>query len=758
MEVMQPVKKLMNKAITEIKQIDPYDRKVQITAVISITATIYVCIKVTRKRNFWNEMPAYKKATEQELGDARKLALLERCSKPSDILQVILAESGAASLKPLTIQQLWNEAVENAGDKPCIAVEELQDDGCWKYVFKTWNQTNNEFDRIAKALIAIGIKQFDICNIIGSCSPMFQYIFFGIIFSGAIPGGCYTTNLSGSLKYICNLCKTKIVFAEDKTQLNKYMEVINELKSVKYIIVYDDKSFSNNDDEKQNEYENKKGIKILSFTQFMKYNDANKQLTKELETRKQSANPKQCAIVLYTSGTTGGSKGCMLSHDNIISMCHSSASTYNQSGGQLPNTDMRQITYLPLSHIAGQILSWWSPIYYCSKRNHPSTTYYARKDWKKTLKISLMNCQPNSFVSVPRMYEKFYEGMLAGLTNAGFIANVIFNFTLWIGKDYYYNTQAGGNGDIPLLWPFVKNILCDGIIKNKIGFRDCTKFASGGGSLSKTVRETFASLNMPLVDAYGLSETAGPIALSRPNNYVPGACGPVMMGSEILIDHVDGRDDKNHGEICYRGRHAMMGYINEIEKTRAVFDDEGFFHTGDIGYIDEYDCVHITGRIKELLVTAGGENVAPVPVEEYIKKMCPALSQVIMIGDKKKYCSMVVSIACEVDDNGVPTEELQAHAKNVNKSVNSVEEAMNDEIWHEYVRNGILKYNNDKDVCVSNTCRIKYFQILHEDLSVYNGTLAASLKVKRHKLYDVYQKEMDALYGNNPQIPVAPRR
>ena len=157
-------------------------------------------------------------------------------------------------------------------------------------------------------------------------------------------------------------------------------------------------------------------------------------------------------------------------------------------------------------------------------------------------------------------------------------------------------------------------------------------------------------------------------------------------------------------------------------------------------------------------MTAGGENVAPVPVENYIKEQCPALSQAIMIGDKKKYCSMLVSIACKTDKEENPTSELEAHAKLVNANVSTVEEAMTDPVWHQYIRDGIKKYNADKSICVSNACKIQYFQILHKDLSVADGTLSASQKLKRHKLQDVYKDELNALYADKPSVAVSPRR
>lgn len=176
----------------------------------------------------------------------------------------------------------------------------------------------------------------------------------------------------------------------------------------------------------------------------------------------------------------------------------------------------------------------------------------------------------------------------------GAICNVT-NYSLCHCVHAMWCSQAGGSGQVPLLWDWVSRAICDGKFKKAMGFQVCHQFASGGAPLAPNIRETFAALNMPIMDVYGLSETAGGICLTRPNNFVVGACGPVVMGSELIIEHKMERDAKGHGEICYRGRSAMMGYIHEIEKTRKTFDEDGFFHSGDVGYIDEYDCLHITG-------------------------------------------------------------------------------------------------------------------------------------------------------------------
>merc|ERR1712129_599531 len=196
-------------------------------------------------------------------------------------------------------------------------------------------------------------------------------------------------------------------------------------------------------------------------------------------------------------------------------------------------------------------------MYMAAKMDKGSTTYYCRKNWKKSLKFSLASALPTNFISVPRMYEKFDEAMTAGLVTASFIKRSMFNFVISVGTEYYVNTQAGGSGSIPLSWPFVKKYLCDGAIKKAIGFGECSGFISGGAPIANTIRQTFGALNMPILDAYGLSETSGAFCMSRLNNYVVGAVGPICIGSECLIDHQNGRDEQGQGEICYRGRMAM---------------------------------------------------------------------------------------------------------------------------------------------------------------------------------------------------------
>eukprot|EP01084_Bolivina_argentea_P103303 185057_1 len=682
-------------------------------------------------------------------------------TNPWDEISIKQSRRGAASYKPTRIFEMFELSVRNAPNSIFWKKEYLQNGSNTEYEWKSWTR-KQIFDltkQAARAFIACGLKSWEAVSIIGFNSPQWLLADLGAMYAGGITAGVYTTNNPGQCKYIAQHSKSAVVVLENKKQLNKFLEIRSELPNLKAIVIWD---IDENDaiiiESNNNKDENV--AKLIHWNEFMKLgNDVSneKELEIEAKKRRDAIKPGQCCTLIYTSGTTGFSKGCMLSHDNVFSMLHCSNDTLQKSGRIHPN-HYRNIAYLPLSHMVGQIVSWWGPLYVQSKLGIHSTTYYCRKNWKRTMGLSLKATAPTSFISVPRIYEKFYEGVTAGLAKASIIKKSLFNFVLWIGRDAFYNCCAGGNGKIPYLWPFVSNVLCNKVIKKAMGFQYCNTLVSGGAPLPMKVRETFAALNMPILDGYGMSETSGGFTVSRPNHYVPDACGPVIIGSEILIDQTNGNYIQNEGEICLRGRGVMMGYINEYEKTKKIFDDCGYLHSGDIGYIDKYSCLHITGRIKELIITAGGENIAPIPVENYIKQLIPSLSQAIMIGDKKKYCSMVVSIASEIDKNGNPNSELQPHAKLVNSKINTVEEAQNDPIWHQTLRDALIKYNNNKEICISNACRIQYFQILPSDLSVNNGTLSASLKMKRHKLYDVYKKEIGALYGDNPQIAVHPNK
>lgn len=311
-------------------------------------------------------------------------------------------------------------------------------------------------------------------------------------------------------------------------------------------------------------------------------------------------------------------------------------------------------------------------------------------------------------------------------------------------KNHSHNMSEG-----PTVTPFGYGVgkLLMGKVKAALGLEKCMYYVTGAAPISKETLDYFKNLDIFIDEVYGMSESGGAATMGRIYHREMGSTGPAIEGCEIKLDYVKGRDKEGNGEICFRGRNIMMGYLTNEKKTRESIDDEGYMHSGDVGRFDEHGCLYITGRIKELLITEGGENIAPVPIETYISDTLPGLSNVIMIGDRRKYCSCLVSLKTKVDvETELPTNQLDGPALDVSPGVTTLEEAMEDEAWKKYIQGGIDKYNANPDVCVSRATRLQYFKILPQDLSRPGGTLGPTLKIKRPVVYKVHGDLIESMY------------
>lgn len=279
-------------------------------------------------------------------------------------------------------------------------------------------------------------------------------------------------------------------------------------------------------------------------------------------------------------------------------------------------------------------------------------------------------------------------------------------------------------------------------VRLALGLDRCRFCFTGAAPIQMETLNFFGALGIPVDEVYGMSECAGPTTLGVPTARKFGSCGKIMPGCEIKLEHQEGRDKEGEGEICYRGRHIMMGYMNNPEKTRETIDADGWLHSGDVGRMDEDGFYYITGRIKELIITAGGENIAPVPIENALKEALPAISNCMMVGDKKKYNVMLVTLKTTALSDGTFTNTLAAEAALVS-AAKTIQEAKDDESWVEYLENG-RSYANDK--AVSRASKVQKIAILPTEFSIEGGELGPTLKLKRHKVMEKYQDIIDALY------------
>ena len=578
----------------------------------------------------------------------------------------------------------------------------------------------------------LGLNRFESVSILGFNSPEWLIANNGAIAAGGFAAGIYTTNEPPACKYIVEHCSARVVVVEGQKQLDKILAIRAELPKLKAIVVYGgdfDKSANDGVGEGQ--------AKVYGWKEFMdlgeKISDA------QVEARIADQKPGHCCTLIYTSGTTGNPKAVMISHDNVTwttkaNMDHQPAIT---SG------DLRVVSYLPLSHIAAQIVDIHSPMAGLLL-GLKAEVHFARPDaLKGSLKQTLIDAKPTVFFAVPRVWEKFAEAMQAAGKKTKWPVSSIKEWAKGLGRQMHAAAQVGSKRSNPFFAGIARKLLSKA--KAAIGLQECRVFLSGAAPITKDTLNYFGSLTINIVEVYGMSENTGPQTCGMNKKFIAGTCGPVIPGAEIKID-LDKGDKPGNGEVCFRGRHVMMGYMHNQAKTNETIDEDGWLRSGDVGMIDpDTDMLSITGRIKELIITAGGENIAPVPVEDKLKELLPGISNAMMIGDKRKYNTVLITLRQVPDPNedGAFTDALFGNSLEVSKACKTVTQAKADPKWKEYIEAGIAGYNK---TAVSNAQRIQKFLILDTDFSVPGGELTATQKLKRNVVVEKYSKEIESMY------------
>merc|ERR1712187_12834 len=283
-----------------------------------------------------------------------------------------------------------------------------------------------------------------------------------------------------------------------------------------------------------------------------------------------------------------------------------------------------------------------------------------------------------------------------------------------------------------------------------LGLDKCIWAGTGAAPISPQTLEYFASLNIIISELFGMSECTGPHTTCTPKLFKFGTCGPMLPGCYSTVDHVAGRDKEGEGELKYKGRHVMMGYMFDEVNTKKTIDPEHWLFTGDVVSLKSYasgtpELLKITGRVKELIITAGGENIAPVPIETKLKEYCPGLGNVMMIGDKQKFCSILVAAKVKEDvATGSATEELIAEALQVDPNCKSVSDAQQSTLWKKCVQEAIDRYN-EKDA-VSQAQKLQKWSFIPTTFTVAGGELGPTLKLKRGPTAEKYQAIIESLY------------
>lgn len=595
-------------------------------------------------------------------------------------------EGDGGATKPDTIPRLFLKRCTSHAKYNAMSAKLGARDGPWTKW--TWADYGREVKMVAKALMASGCAQHQAINILGFNSPEWYEAAMGGVMAGLTPAGIYITNGPDACAYILNHSKASVIFVDSNPQLEKLKIVRERCANLKTVVHWGADYQPNLD-------------WVISWKDFMAMSD--KITDADLEKRMSAIYPDSACYLSYTSGTTGTPKAVMYSHDNIIWGFKYLAACHERSAGGF-GMDEREVSYMPLSHIAGneQLLG---RLVMSEKAN--SEIFFAFPDaMQGSLPVTLREVRPTQLLCVPRVWEKFYVALS------------------------------------PMLAAKPEMKRDPTAVKAALGL-DCVRVAiSGAAPISSEVLEFFDSIELPIYEIYGMTENVAYSHYNYKGMRKIGSVGPALTdeGAGVKIS-------KTSGELCTWSRAVMMGYMYMPEKTADTFDDEGFLRTGDIGVVKD-GFTFITGRIKEMIITAGGENMAPVLLENEIKSRLPALSNVVMIGDRQKYLIALMTIKLMPDGKGGFLDTLDPAAAAVDPACKTFADTQKSKIWSEYLAKGVEAANG---VAISRAQHTRKYCVLPGDFSPVGEMpeLTATMKLRREVVQKKYMGSIQSTYGED---------
>jgi len=567
-----------------------------------------------------------------------------------------------------------------------------------------WLSSKDIFERVrdlSLGLTALGIATGDRVAIISESRPEWLIADLAILAAGAATVPIYPTLSAGQARYILHDSGAKAAIVSTRFQLEKIQEVRHQVPSLNAVVLMDGWTAADSPS-------------VISLDSVAERGHA--RLTaewgagKEFSDRARAVKPDQLATIIYTSGTTGEPKGVMLSHANIVTNFKAGAEVL-----QLTQDDVA-LSFLPLSHSFERTVSF---IYLLAG----VTVVFAESF--DTIARDIGRVRPTLLTGVPRVYEKLHDRILEKGQGEPGLKGSIFTWAIGAGAA---RGEAELRGESVGIIGSVQASLADTLVFSKIrenlGGR-IRYLVSGSAPLPAEIAEFFQGIGLPVIEGYGLTETSPILTVNPPNAPRAGTVGRALPGVELRI--------AEDGEILARGPNIMQGYLNKPEATAEALRD-GWFHTGDIGTIDERGYLHITDRKKDLLVTSGGKKIAPQPIEGVIKRN-PLVAEAVLLGDRRKYAAVLI----------VPSfPALERRLKELGRAAGSREELVRRADVLALYQEVIDALNRE----LAQFERIKKIALLPAEFSVESGELTPTLKVKRKVIEERWKKDIEALYSN----------
>ena len=617
-----------------------------------------------------------------------------------------------------TIIDYFNQNADEFPDYPALNTPINDEYSGWDST--SWSEYRELVHNLAAGLIDIGFSQGDNGFIVSDNTKEHFISDLSIMHAGGTPSTIYKQLKGGQIAYISNLLDAKIAFVGNSELFEEVNKAKKECKNLEYIILIED-------------YEQHKDLDyVLNFQEIIENGKRlNESDSSKLENAIASVTPQSLACLIFTSGTTGNPKGVMITHENVLWTAQSLfAETVQLS------TNPRIVSYLPMAHIAARLGDHYQSIY----RRGQIFPVPVLEDMAK----ALPTIKPSIFLAVPRVWERFQSGLLNKINESDKKDLALKAIDNGLERVEYEQRGEKPPIGIRLKDAIFKKLVFEKSFKQGLGLDSTEIFATAAAPMNPEVHKWFHAIHIDVTEIYGMTEDTGPATIGIPNHAIdyvknmfksgsvpiPEVLNPIgKVGIPLAGTEVKVLDD---GELCIKGKHVASGYYKLEEETKETFDNDGWLHTGDLAEIDENGYVKIVGRKKEIIITSGGKNIAPVEIEDYVKPHT-LVGQICVVGDGKKFLSALIVL----DGDGGAEKWAEE---------NGLEYNISDMSKNSKVIEAIQEQIDEANSKVARVQQIKKFTLLENEWTDSSGELTPTLKLKRNVIAERYKIEIESMY------------
>ncbi len=596
-----------------------------------------------------------------------------------------------------TIPAIFWNAVKARGPQVWMRQKDL---GIWRSW--TWDQTATAVREIGHGLLSLGFAPHETASILSNTNIEWVLADLAVLSCGGVSNGIYPTDAAAQVHYLCEDSRTTILFVEDDEQLDKALEVRAQLPQLRKIVVFDMEGLHHLDDPQ-----------VIGLDALRELGREHlRQHAGELETRAAGCQPEDLAILVYTSGTTGKPKGAMHTHAGLV---------YTVRGyNTLISRDEQDecMCFLPLCHIAERMGGEYFSLYTGSVLNFVENP--------ETVPENVREIAPTVFTAVPRVWEKFYSGVMIALKEAGALQQAAYAWSIGVGQRVAERVLAGQAVPGLLKLQFhLARLLALNNVRKLIGIHRARFLVTGAAPISPDLVRWYLALGLPMLEVWGMTETCGASTGVRPERIKPGTIGPAASYNEVKLD-------PQTGEILVRGPNVFKGYLNLPEKTAETIDADGWLHTGDVGVVDDEGFFRITDRMKDIIITAGGKNITPSELENELK-FSPYITDAVVIGDRRPYLVVIIMI---------DQENVEKFAQDADVPFSNYASLTRAPEVQALIQEEIDRVNRK----FARVEQIKKFFLLDTQLTAEDEELTPTMKLKRKLVEKKYAERIEAMY------------